>query len=204
MPIDKEERIELFEPSKQTKRLMGERLSELLSSHQRIVLRDYISPENHLAYKHGAAWDHPANDFSEPGKMEEFRAEYSVPFQRIVDADMTLLTESISSIGEQMKNAFVRSIYQMVNEACDRSGNVVTGKTLPESFLEALEKVEFSVDAEGNVELPQFHVGNKDFVRILEEQPEEFGKHVEEIKQRKSKQALEKERERKNRYKAHR
>jgi hypothetical protein len=193
-------RVSFFEPLAEERRAMNIALAEIVSAQQKAVLADFMLDENILHYKHGASWAYPANDFAKPGEMETISAEFTVPFQRIVDADMSLIRESIESITNQLSSTLTSKIYQTMSEACDRSGNVVREDDFAESILAAWEKIEFSVDVDGNVQLPRFHM-HSDQIRKLDEQPAEFHEKIKEIKERKSEQARAKEHERKSKYK---
>lgn len=194
------DRMSFFEPSAEERRALSLALAEIVSAQQKAVLSSFMLDENVLHFKHSTAWDYPANDFSEPGEMETVSAQFMVPFQRIVDADMTLISESVGSITKQLTDAVVGKLYETMSDACDRSGNVVKESSLPESVLAALEKVEFSVGADGNVQLPQLHM-HPDNVLKLQDQPDEFLEKVREIKTRKSEQAIALEQKRKSKYK---
>lgn len=194
-------RCQFFEPAEDSLAEMHKALAEIVSLNQKMVLASFMVEENMLHYKHGIRWSTPANSFSGDGEMEKLSAEYSVSFQQILDGDFSLLTDSITSISKQMSDGFQKRIYETMNEACDRSGNVVKGKDLPQSFLEALEKIDFSVDKNGVVQPPQFHVGSSFQMKDLQDQPKEFHDRVNEIKERKSAAALEIERERISRFK---
>jgi hypothetical protein len=196
------ERSQIFELDIVDIRAMQETLAEIISLHQKEALSKFMVEENMLHYSHGIRWKNPANDFAEDGEMESMTAEYSIQFQRIVDGDLTLMTESIDSIAKQMSDGFIKKMYETMSDACDRSGNVVSGKAFPESFLEALEKIEFSVDKNGEVQLPSFHhAGSSSQIEQLQGQSQEFHDKVEEVKARKSAAAEERERERLGRYK---
>jgi hypothetical protein len=67
-----------------------------------------------------------------------------------------------------------------------------------------LKKVEFGVDREGNVCLPEMHVAPdmaEKIVNELKSQPPEYSAEVERLKAERSEQALQKEAERKAKFK---
>ena len=106
-----------------------------------------------------------------------------------------------------MSGQFARSIYSVVGAAAERVGNVVSNKetgSTAQSFLAMLKKIEFGVDRDGNVSLPQVHVGPdmaEKMINELQSQPPEFGEEVERVKAQRSEQALQKEAERKAKFK---
>ncbi len=100
-----------------------------------------------------------------------------------------------------------RHIYSVVGAAAEKVGNVVSNSetgSSAQSFLQMLKKIEFSVDREGNVSLPQMHVGPDMGKKLLEElsaQPPEFSEEVERVKAERTELALHKEAERKSKFK---
>ena len=98
-------------------------------------------------------------------------------------------------------------MYKTISESCDKVGNTVNQNehaSQAEAFLEMLKRVDFSVNENGQVELPQIHVGTisaEPLMQALESQGEEFHAEVERIKQEKAEAALKKEKERLNKYK---
>ena len=188
-------RLSIFEIGDEQRRELSAALAEIVAAQQKEVLSKFMLEENVLHFKHGAQWNYPANSFSEDGKMESIQAEFLLPFDRIIDGDMTLISESIGSITKQLTEAIVSKLYETMSGACDRSGNVIKGGDFPSSVLAALEKMEFSVGADGNVELPQLHI-HPDQAKKLQEQPAEFLEKVREVRERKSEDAVRRERER--------
>ena len=68
-----------------------------------------------------------------------------------------------------------------------------------EAFLAALEMIEFGIDENGEVSLPQFHMGREGFEKTmadLEAQGPEFTERVDKVKAEKSERAREREKER--------
>lgn len=192
---------QFFHASREDLATIRESLAEIVRLNQKSVIEKYMQEENMLHFSHGTRWGFPANSFSENGEMQEFSAEYSIKFQQIMDADFSIFNESILSISNQMSDSFERMAYETINEACDKSGNVIKGKDFLQSFLDMLEKIDFSVDRNGDVQLPQLHVGGSFNLDLLQNQPIEFSDKVEEIKARKSAAALESEKLRKSKFK---
>ncbi len=105
-----------------------------------------------------------------------------------------------------MKRQFFEMLYGTLSETCDEHGQTVSvdpEKGFPAAFLEMLEKIEFSVDRQGNVSLPEMHVGAEMGAKLiaqLEAQPQEFKDQIELVKARKSSDALEREASRKAKF----
>lgn len=168
----------------------------------------YINENNTLHYSHGANWVRSAREDDVGPQMQTLSTEWSIPHQSIVDNDLSLIETGLRNAVESLSAQFARSIYSVVGAAAERVGNVVSDKetgSTAQSFLEMLKKIEFGVDREGNVSLPQVHVGPdmaEKFVNELKSQPPEFSEEVERVKAQRSELALQKEAERKAKFKA--
>lgn len=105
-----------------------------------------------------------------------------------------------------MERQFAQMMYRSISSASEQSGNVVDAQkegSLPAAFARMLEKIEFSVDKDGNVTLPQIHVGPNtldSFQRAISEAPPEYHNQIEEIMKRKRAEALKREADRKARF----
>lgn len=194
--------VEYFESRDSVQSAIQQALSWIVRAEQQNVASRFLSQENILHYHHASSWSNPANDFSPDGEMEEHRAEYSISFQRIIEGDLTVLSDSIGAISEQMEAAFMRTMVGVMNEACDKSGNIVKGADIAEGFLQALEKIELSVGVDGKIELPQVLTGNDNLFKAISSQPPEFGERIERLKARKAEEAIEKERQRLSKFRS--
>jgi hypothetical protein len=167
----------------------------------------YVNEDNILHYNHGANWIRSAREDDEGPQMQTLSTEWSIPFQSIVDNDLSLIETGLRNAVESLSAQFARSIYSVVGAAAERVGNVVSEKETgsgAQSFLEMLKKIEFGVDRDGNVSLPEMHVGPdmaEKLINELKSQPPEFGEEVERVKAERSELALQKEAERKAKFK---
>lgn len=168
----------------------------------------YIKEDNVLHYQHGANWIRSAREGHEGPQMQTFSTEWSMPFQSIVDHDLSLIESGLWNAVNELSAQFAESIYHVVGAAAERVGNVVsnteTGSTA-KSFLEMLKRIEFGVDRDGNVSLPEMHVGSnmaEKLINELKSQPPEFSEEVERVKAERSNLALQKEAERKAKFRA--
>ena len=102
-----------------------------------------------------------------------------------------------------MERQFAFNIYGLVNTAAEKTGNVVDARaagSIAKSMLEILRKIELGVDRDGNVSMPQIHVGPEMFQRItkeLENVPPELKAEIERVKAEKVQAALQGEADRK-------
>jgi hypothetical protein len=84
-------------------------------------------------------------------------------------------------------------------------GDNYLDKYRAEALLEMLKTIEFSVNENGQVELPSLHMGPEGAQALIDElnkQDDEFHKEVERIKKEKTASAIEKEKARLSKYQA--
>ena len=166
----------------------------------------YIDPSNVQRYHHGQSWiAHYASFPQETENMKEVSHQLEIPMQRIVDGDFLAFEEQLNRLEEAFQRSFITGLYQTISDSTERTGNTVSaqGKSHADAFLEMLEKIEFGIDKDGNVSLPQIHVSpelGKEMLDNLSSQNEDFEHKVEMIKEDKTKLALAKEVARKARF----
>jgi hypothetical protein len=167
----------------------------------------YMEEGNILYYNHGTNWIRSAREDDDGPQMQALSTEWSISFQSIVDNDLSLIETGLRNAVDSLSAQFARSIYSVVGAAAERVGNVVSDKetgSTARSFLEMLKKIEFGVDREGNVSLPAMHVGPEMAEKLMNElksQPPEFSEEVERVKAERSELAIQKEAERKAKFK---
>lgn len=182
-------------------------LAEIIRSVRRGGVEDMVSEQNVQRFTHGRRWNHRSNPHTVDGEMQTLSAEGSTPFAGIVEGDLTLIPRMINSIAAQMTAAQMRMLYDTLSKSCDENGQTVSAAELGNAaaFLAMLRKIEFGVDRDGNVSMPQIHAAPgtaKAMMAELEAQPPEFQAEVERIKAEKSKEALERERLRLSRFRS--
>lgn len=169
----------------------------------------YVSPENTLAYHHGRTWQaHHSSAPDETGTMVAHEHFMTIPFKDVVANDLGLLDRKIQELVSGMHSTIVEGIFETVSKACEKSGNVVSDKSLSpaDQFLEALRTVEFGVDRNGEPSIPAFHGGNlavDALLKDLRSKGAEFEEEVERIKAEKIAAARDREAERKARFVKH-
>tara|TARA_R110001606_G_scaffold358188_2_gene509744 strand:+ start:154 stop:522 length:369 start_codon:yes stop_codon:yes gene_type:complete len=114
----------------------------------------------------------------------------------------------IVGMTEGVHKLFMRSLYETVHEATERSGNIVDVKeigSIPEAFLEMLRRIEFSVSQDGSISRPEVHLSPdmyEKFAKEIEGQDEQYKKEIENITRIKETEAIERESARKSRFRA--
>lgn len=169
--------------------------------------RTFVSEHNVLRMNHGSNWVHSARDPEPDTSMHTISAEWTIPFKDIAENDLGLIGRTILPISEEMEKQFAQNMYGVVGAAAQKVGNVVDAKTtgsFGHSMLEMFRKLELGVDRDGNVSMPQMHVGPDLYARLPEEMskvPLEINAEIERVKAEKIQDALDREAERKAKFK---
>jgi hypothetical protein len=179
---------------------------DLIRETQRQFVSSQIPEENTHRYQHGDRWLHPANPEIEPGNVRQMSVETSIKFDDVISGDITTVPKTVASVLEGMQRQFYEMLYQTISDSCDRTGNTVDSKehggSFAKGFLESFRRIELGVDRQGNVTMPEIHVGGDaaKLIRQLEEQPPEFHSEFERLKAEKQQAALEREALRKSKF----
>lgn len=167
----------------------------------------FISEHNILHMNHGKHWIHAALEEKPDTTMHTISAEWIIPFKGIAENDLTLIEQTILPINEDMERQFAQNLYGTVGAAAEKVGNVVNAGehvSFPHSMLEMFRKIEFGVDRDGNISMPQIHVGPAAYERIAREiqnVPPELEAEIEKVKAEKIQMAFDREAERKAKFK---
>jgi hypothetical protein len=181
--------------------------TELVARRFAKIRDDYISPDNMLRYRHGEGWqtNYPTSIENE-GKFKEFSAETNLKYEDVVNHAVPVISDTLQELVKEFKGQFVTSLFDLVSETTERTGNVVSAAQAgsnAQAFLQALEAVEFGVDRDGNVTKPNIHVGAnqaKKLIQDLESEGQEFSDKVERVAAEKTEAALLREAERKAKF----
>lgn len=179
---------------------------KLLAQIQKESLSKYLKPENMHRFKHGGKWAHPAAPDVLPADMKAHSAQTEISFDKLVNFDLTVIDQVLLQLAESMEKQFTQMMYSTVSAAAESVGNTVDAKTsgsIHEAMAQMLEKIQFSADKFGKVTLPTIHVGPETFQTLQSSAanvPPEFHQRIEEIKARKSAEALAREVQRKARF----
>ena len=171
-------------------------------------LSNLVRPENTQHYHHGTGWQHRSEDGTIlPGDFEKRSSEFTIHFDEIRNHNIQALHSTIEGVIEDIGGQLACALFSLVDETAATVGNDVsvaeTGSTA-QAFIEMLKKVEFSVNSDGTVSMPSIytHPDNAEkILRELESQGPEFEHQVQEIQRAKAYEALEKEAERRSKFK---
>lgn len=195
-------------PFRNESKLFGDSLLKVAQDSHRQQISQYVSKGNMQSFHHGKGWLTVREDETEESTLGQAGVDLAIKYSSIIDNDIQSLFDFVSNFVEGFTSQVVSQMFQTISDACDKSGNVVKQSdysSKAEAFLEMLKTIEFSVNENGQVELPQLHVGPdgaKALMDELNEQDDEFHEEVERIKKEKSEAAIEKEKARLSKYKA--
>lgn len=166
-----------------------------------------LDPNNSSEFQHGKQWASPANDVGDQsGVLEPHSFEMSVHMKEVVAGNPAVIFNNVDKVASGMHNSIERMMFSKLAESAEISGNVVNAGehgSFPEAFAQMLEKIEMSIDEDGNLQLPTIAVGpeqGEKLMKTLQAAGPEFDKRIDEIKERKRIQALERERLRVERF----
>ncbi|MEI4484479.1 MULTISPECIES: hypothetical protein [unclassified Phyllobacterium] len=167
-------------------------------------VRDKVVPErNTQRFSHGRTWrTAPSNGGDEEGELSMHSTELQLKFEDIVSHNLSSLPALQSALVADLERQFMGSLYETLGRSTEKTGNVVRANehhSMADAFLEILRKIEFGVNQDGEISLPELHLGHEAHVKMmasLSEQGVEFHEEVERIKAYKSAAALDRERER--------
>ena len=180
--------------------------ADLLRAVQRQVVARYLPPENTQRLRHSGTHSHPGVPEAYQSGLQTHSSRTTITFEELINNDLSAIARCIAGVRDDMERQFAQMMYRSISSASEQSGNVVDAQkegSLPAAFARMLEKIEFSVDKDGNVTLPQIHVGPDtfdSFQKAISEASPEYHNEIAEIMKRKRADALEREADRKARF----
>jgi len=205
-PDDLDPRISCFERPADDE-AFERSVTALIARLQERSRKTFVSEHNVLRMNHGSNWVHSARNPEPDTSMHTLSSEWTIPFKDIAENDLGLISRTILPVSEEMDKQFAQNMYGVVGAAAQKIGNVVDAKTAGSfgaSMLEMFRKLELGVDRDGNVSMPQMHVGPDLYARLPEEMskvPSEINAEIERVKAEKIQDALDREVERKAKFK---
>lgn len=162
-----------------------------------------ISSRNAQKFQHGRMWKtRPTEHGDDAGEMQAHSFEFLSHSDDVVNHDLAKLVETRNRLVKGLMAQLKASLYRTISQSTEKSGNTVVvgpGQSPADALLAVLEMIEFGIDENGEVSLPQIHLGREAFEKTiadLKAQGPEFTKRVEQVKARKSELARQRESER--------
>ena len=169
----------------------------------REMQKTFLSSDNFLGYNHGRRWkSHAVAEGDSVGEFTPHTAEIVTKFDDIIAGDLSIISKTTEEILRCIQAQFMKVMYSAVEEASEKSGNIVSAKSSgskAQAFLEMLKKIEFGVDRDGRPLLPEIHASPEVADAMLKElsnQGPEFQAEVERTKRKKIEAALQREEDR--------
>lgn len=164
-----------------------------------------IDPNNIQYFQHGTTWQsHHSFDPDQISEMRSYEDSINISLEDIILGKTQIIQNKLEELTNNMSNSFSKSFFTTISDTCGTHGNVVeTANGLAETLIEMLEKLEFGVNREGQVSLPQILGGLGLIERISQDEEintKEYQARIETIIQKKSLEALERERLRKAKF----
>lgn len=168
-----------------------------------MLIGNVLSQDNIQTFYHGEGWIDQGGDAPHlSGTFGLSQVEHLIKAEDIADFKLSVLLNFVEAMAQGLFNNMMQVLYARVNEAVEGTGNVVSvaeaGSTAA-AFLEMLRKLEFGVDKEGKVSLPQFHLDPENAPKLeaeLKNQGRAFHLEAEAIKSEKIADALRREQQR--------
>jgi hypothetical protein len=166
-----------------------------------MLIGNVLSQENIQTFYHGEGWIDQGDD-TPHGTFQLSQVEHLINAEDIANFSLSVLLNFIEAMAQGLFTNMMQVLYARVNEAVESTGNVVSvaeaGSTAA-AFLQMLRKLEFGVDKEGKVSLPQFHLDLEKATKLeaeLKNQGRAFHLEAEVIKSEKIANALRREQQR--------
>lgn len=165
----------------------------------------FVDPQNIQRFRHGRTWQ--SHQSYAPDRVSELNShehKVGIRIDDIILGRVAIIQKEITNLAIAMSESFARAMFSTISETCETHGNVVHGGDGPaKAFIDMLEKIEFGVDRNGQVSLPQVFGGpglNEKFTRDTTMNTAEYKALIDEIIERKSKDALLREAARKEKF----
>lgn len=159
-------------------------------------------------FSHGGSWQsHQSYAPNRVDQMQTIEHETRLRFEDIMEGRLDVIERTVDEISNSMADSFAKAFYQMISDTCEESGNVIDGSTgsLGEQMLKAIDQVQYSVDRDGQVSLPEFRM-HPSLAKRLHSDPSlqepALLARVDEVKKLKTAQALSEEATRKSKFRS--
>ena len=156
-----------------------------------------------LDLQHGRQWESPENEQGEKSsEMETHSFEMSVDVKEIVAGNPFVIFQHAEIVATEMSNIFGKTLFKKLELSTLQTGNVINvaeHESFAEALAQSLEKIEISIDEQGNLQQPAIFVapGQRDkILKQLKAAGPEYEKRIDKIKKRKKQEALQREQNR--------
>lgn len=178
-----------------------ESLNKCIFDIVKLKMKPYVSAKNSYNLYHGKSF---GNSFSScDSELKPLSVEIIVDYEYIREYKIEEMFNFIQNFSDGIHKKQVSELYKTIGEVCEKSGQTIDSreseKSIGDLFLEMINKVEFSINEEGQIEFPTLHL-HPDMLEKLKNDPEmntvEFQTKLEELKTKKAEMTITKEQER--------
>lgn len=180
--------------------IFAKSLNDFIVEENNKKMSAYLSEENMYTLHHGSSFGSSGDNES---KLKEHAINIEFEYNDVRLYKIEQFYMFITNFIDQMSSQMTKTLYQTISDTCEKTGNIIDAKqdamSFPDMFLEMIKKVEFSIDKNGKVVIPEVHLHPSNAKKIMaeiESQGEEYSNLIEKIKKEKSEQAIKKENER--------
>lgn len=166
-----------------------------------------VSENNTHTFRHGRRWLILRETEIEESSFKKVGVDLFVEYEKILKNDVSHFFNFLESFVEGFSSQTTQILYQTISDSCEMIGNTVDRRDFTsdaETFLAMIKMIDFCVGDDGQVHLPQIHMGPDKagkFLQNLEEQGEEFKLEVDKVIKEKTQAAWQKEEQRLDKFK---
>lgn len=167
-----------------------------------------IPKENTETFYHGRTFVYRQEDLSSKESTLETRTiEHELKLESILSSNLHALPDFLETLTTNFVRQMKRLLFQKAGEAAESVGNTVDARqhsSIADAYLEMFRRVEFGVDKQGNISLPELVLHPSTAQRLQEElsrQGPDFRQAIQNLTNQKIADALSRERERLSKFK---
>lgn len=183
----------------------------LLVEQYQNAVAELVPPENQQLFYHGRAWKYQCHGKegameSRTGTAEPRQAEARLEVKRVVEHDISMLSDFILGMAKQQKSQFHQGIQAQQDEVLNLPGNTLAvpkDASMVEAYLKGIQTSEPLLDYQGNPIRAALILTPEAEERLKKEisgSEDEFDQRCEELWRQKELEAVEKETRRIARY----
>lgn len=163
----------------------------------------YFNSENILEFTHGRRWENPANSVGEKSsEVTQHSFQMDIHIKEVVAGNPFVVFERVELAATAMHDSMEKSLFAKLYESTAKSGNTVRAdmnNNFPEAFMKLMEKMEFSIDEAGELQMPTLFVAPGQMDQLQKQMAtagSDYEQKVETMKAQKKQEAVQREQDR--------
>jgi hypothetical protein len=164
-----------FAATRNCKEFMHELMQSVVNQYGKKVT-ELIPRENIQSFYHGMNWsfqqENAAGYTTQTGELQKQGTTVRLAIDRIREHDISLLPEFLNATVEDMQQQMQERLFSMLDKVTQMTGQVTAvpkGGSIAQAALDALEKIQLSVDEDGNVSLPTLYLNPASYEKMANE-----------------------------------